>query len=77
MNSAIQTAQQMKQASEQTDDGCMKALAAVIVLLGGNNAATAVAMTPIDGPNGLGKLISNSEVRAQLGDSVVRRTVRL
>ncbi|WP_440811606.1 hypothetical protein ACTACJ_20860 [Pseudomonas syringae] len=55
----------------------MKALAAVMVLLGGNNAATAVAMNPIDGPNGLGKLISNSEVRAQLGDSVVRRTVRL
>ena len=44
--SAIQTSQQMKQASEKTDDGRMKALAAATAVLAANNAATAVAMDP-------------------------------
>ncbi|ROM86006.1 adhesin [Pseudomonas brassicacearum] len=44
--SAIQTNQQMKRASEKTDDGRMKALAAATAVLATNNAATAVAMDP-------------------------------
>lgn len=44
--SAIQTGQQMKRASEKTDDGRMKALAAATAVLATNNAATAVAMDP-------------------------------
>nr|WP_223472662.1 MULTISPECIES: hemagglutinin repeat-containing protein [unclassified Pseudomonas] len=44
--SAIQTSQQMKRASEKTDDGRMKALAAATAVLAANNAATAVAMDP-------------------------------
>ncbi|WP_256676923.1 hemagglutinin repeat-containing protein, partial [Pseudomonas sp. PICF6] len=44
--SAIQTNQQMKQASEKTDDGRMKALAAATAVLATHNAATAVAMDP-------------------------------
>ncbi|WP_260961240.1 two-partner secretion domain-containing protein [Pseudomonas citri] len=44
--SAIQTSQHMKQASEKTDDGRMKALAAATAVMAANNAATAVAMDP-------------------------------
>nr|BFE94922.1 hypothetical protein GCM10020185_54580 [Pseudomonas brassicacearum subsp. brassicacearum] len=44
--SAIQTSQQMKRASEKTDDGRMKALAAATAVMAANNAATAVAMDP-------------------------------
>lgn len=44
--SAIQTAQQMKHASEKTEDGRMKALAAATTALATHNAATAVAQNP-------------------------------
>lgn len=44
--SAIQTTQQMKQASDKTEDGRMKALAAATAALAANNAATAVATDP-------------------------------
>jgi len=44
--SAIQTSQQMKKASDKTDDTRMKALAAATAVLAANNAATAVAMDP-------------------------------
>ncbi|RZI83006.1 MAG: adhesin, partial [Pseudomonas sp.] len=44
--SAIQTTQQMQQASSKTEDGRMQALAAATTALAVNNAATAVAQDP-------------------------------
>ncbi|WP_236433105.1 hemagglutinin repeat-containing protein [Pseudomonas syringae] len=77
--SAIQTTQQMKQASEKTDDGRMKALAAATVLLGGNNAATAVAMNP-DMAGGLNISLSlgtkkNESKTTQTSDSAAGSTI--
>lgn len=77
--SAIQTTQQMKQASEKTDDGRMKALAAATVLLGGNNAATAVAMNP-DLAGGLNISLSlgtkkNESKTTQTSDSAAGSTI--
>ncbi|CAM3614901.1 Toxin CdiA [Pseudomonas reidholzensis] len=43
---AIQTTQQMQQASQKTEDGRMQALAAATAALAVNNAATAVAQDP-------------------------------
>ncbi|WP_258042029.1 hemagglutinin repeat-containing protein [Pseudomonas syringae] len=77
--SAIQTTQQMKHASENTDDGRMKALAAATVLLGGNNAATAVAMNP-DMAGGLNISLSlgtkkNESKTTQTSDSAAGSTI--
>ncbi|MDY0937418.1 hemagglutinin repeat-containing protein [Pseudomonas viridiflava] len=77
--SAIQTGQQMKRASEKTDDGRMKALAAATVLLGGNNAATAVAMNP-DMAGGLNISLSlgtkkNESKTTQTSDSAAGSTI--
>lgn len=44
--SAIQTADQMKQASSKTDNGRMQALALATTALAANNAATAVSQSP-------------------------------
>lgn len=44
--SAIQTAEQMKQASDKTDNSRMQALALATTALSANNAATAVAQNP-------------------------------
>ncbi|MCF5030936.1 hemagglutinin repeat-containing protein, partial [Pseudomonas syringae] len=77
--SAIQTTQQMKHASENTDDGRMKALAAATVLLGGNNAATAVAMNP-DMAGGLNISLSlgtkkNESKTTQTSDNAAGSTI--
>lgn len=77
--SAIQTTQQMKQASEKTDDGRMKALAAATAVMAANNAATAVAMDP-GAAGGINLSLSlgtkkNESTTTQTSDSAAGSTV--
>nr|WP_243667226.1 hemagglutinin repeat-containing protein [Pseudomonas brassicae] len=76
---AIQTAQQMKSASDKTEDGRMKALAGATTALAANNAATAVAQSPgaMGGVNislSIGAQKSQSESR-QSADTSASSTV--
>lgn len=77
--SAIQTTQQMKQASEKTDDGRMKALAAATAAMAANNAATAVALDP-GAAGGINFSLSlgtkkNESTTTQTSDSAAGSTV--
>ena len=77
--SAIQTTQQMKRASEKTDDGRMKALAAATAVMAANNAATAVAADP-GSAGGINLSLSlgtkkNESTTTQTSDSAAGSTV--
>ncbi|CAM3889789.1 hemagglutinin repeat-containing protein [Ectopseudomonas alcaliphila] len=69
--SAIQTADQMKQASSKTDNSRMQALAVVTTALAANNAATAVAQDPT---NAGGINVSISLGTQKSANTVVQRS---